>query len=121
MSSADYESRVLETLDEKSVSHLEYAPTVLDAESRHVPLHVARIWRKLDLVVLPIISVIYFLFSLVNFGHGCMSLCMSDNILTLSKSRIATASVTLVLRECRRPWELQMTRYILGYVIGVGS
>ncbi|RPD55939.1 MFS general substrate transporter [Lentinus tigrinus ALCF2SS1-6] len=60
----------VETLDEKSVVHLECAPPALDVESRNVPPHMAKLWRKLDFLVLPIISIIYFLFSLDRYSIG---------------------------------------------------
>ncbi|KAI0720823.1 MFS general substrate transporter [Cerioporus squamosus] len=71
MSSSDRDQEAVETGDEKSITHLEYAPAVLgDAESHNAPPHLAKLWRKLDLLVLPMISIIYFMFSLDRYSIG---------------------------------------------------
>ncbi len=93
MSSSDRDQEAIEVADEKSISHFEYAPAVLDAASRNAPPHLAKLWRKLDLLVLPIISIIYFLFSLVR-----MCLCVSvspdaDNAYVQDRYSIGNARV----------------------------
>ncbi|TFK91202.1 MFS general substrate transporter [Polyporus arcularius HHB13444] len=99
MSSSDRDQEAIEVADEKSISHFEYAPAVLDVASRDAPPHLAKLWRKLDLLVLPIISIIYFLFSLDRYSIGNARVAGMQNALHITDEQYSIALTAQLLPQ----------------------
>ncbi|RPD64219.1 MFS general substrate transporter [Lentinus tigrinus ALCF2SS1-6] len=69
MSSTAHEQKAVEMFNKIPVPELEFAPPTPDLQSRDAPAD-SKLWRKLDLLVLPLISMIFFLFSLDRYNIG---------------------------------------------------
>ena len=66
MISPEYDEKAVETVNKNIVSEVKYASPTPVQQSWDAPSHPRKLWRKLDLLVLPLISMIFFLFSLVS-------------------------------------------------------
>ena len=66
MTSPEYDEKAVETANKKVVPEVEYAPHTFVQQSRDAPSYPPKLWKKLDLLVLPQISMVFFLFALVS-------------------------------------------------------